>query len=155
MLLLLLALVSGGLAAYATMRLLQERTSALPAYQHVIAIAGDPKGYDVIIGFSGKLRVDTTGVPANARNMALLYEGKTVAVTDDDRSCVTITPLLQVDPPELALDRYQELISLGFSNTDLAVSYALPAQTIHTTPDPSVYSAADRYSVPSVCARRL
>ena len=152
---LLLASVAGGLAAYATMRLLKERTSGLPATWRVVAIADDPNGYRLNLGGGFRFLVDTANADSNARNMALLYEGKTVAVTDDDRNCVTITPLLQPDPPPLVLARYQELISLGFTNTDLAVSYALPAQTTHAIPDPSVYSAAGVYSVPSICARRL
>jgi hypothetical protein len=92
---LLLAIVSGSLAAYATMRLMGERTSPLSAFWQVVAIAEHPRGYQLNLGEGFRFLVDTASAHSNARNIALLYEGKTVAISDDDRDCVMITPLLQ------------------------------------------------------------
>lgn len=135
MIVLLAALLSGALAGYAALLLLTRRTTELPATRTILTITGEARGFALGLDDRRVLFVDTSAVPSNARNIALIYPGKKVAVVNDGASdrwpsarpgCEWIVPLFQEDPREITLREYERLRSLGFSRKDLAYSYAIP-----------------------------
>lgn len=128
------AVACGMLAAYATMRLLGERSVGLPDRWTVGAIAEAPGGVRVLLEGGRALRVDTAASPANARNLALFYPGKMVTLTEATRTesggrCLMLVPLLQADRPVLSPERHAQLRAAGLSDPDLAVSFELPQET--------------------------
>ena len=161
-LVLLLSLGFGLAAGYAALQLLGRQPAELPGPQFRIeAIAADVGGYRVTLDHGLVLKVDTGDAPFNSRNMALLYPGKTVAVVSEGdpsvwsggrRPCRRIVPLLQEGPPLLTLERYRVLTDAGFSDAEIAVSYAIPKGSSNQNRPPSPPGSA-LYARLSLCAR--
>jgi hypothetical protein len=145
-----LALVSGLLAAWATVRLLGETTPMLGVAAGAVTIARlDPQDGGVRLQLAGgrMLHVDTVNDAANARNIALLYAGRIVSMRQGD-DCWRLVPLAQPDPPALDAARYQSLQARGLTDADLAWAFAAPAEAGWS-------SASERASDSASAAERL
>lgn len=127
------AVVSGLMAAYATMRLTGERTIPrdLPARYTVAEMEDRPGGVTVVLEDGRRIRVDTAGDVWNALHLPLVYPGKTVTLTPNPAGeangrCTMLVPLLQADRPVLEQAEYDRLRAAGLGERDLAVSFRLP-----------------------------
>lgn len=153
-----LALASGGLAAYSTVRLMGDPPTPLlevPLDRHTVAsIAAVPGGANIALDGDRSFFVDTASNPTNARNIALFYPGKqitlrpsaaVVAETSLD-NCSPIVPVPEPDPPPLPLDAYRQLIAAGFSDAELAVSWDLPEGETNPNTTPAVEGIAARFA---------
>ena len=125
-LLFLAAAVSGFMAA----RVLPLSTPTLPGPLYAVeSIIASPDGFEATLGGGHRFRIDTLQDTLNARNIVLLYPGKSVALrrqaADPNRSsgntqCEWIIPLLEQNPDERTVARYRQLRAAGVADASLA-----------------------------------
>ena len=154
------ALLSGGVAGYAALQLMSNRTPPLPDTRTILTVSGEARGLALGLSDDVTMFVDTIDVPSNARNIALFYPGKTVTIVPDGKiagwpssrpGCRWIVPLFQEAPREIGVAEYEHLRSLGFTRRDLGYSYAIPRDVAEADTDSVGFAGDPVYPALSLC----
>jgi hypothetical protein len=136
----LLLLFAAAVTGFVAAGISQTRAPSLPGpLYRVESITASPEGFEVTLDRGTRFRIDTLQNLINARNIVLLYPGKSITLTREgtdpnrvsgDAQCEWIVPLLEQNPDSRTAERYRQLREPGVVDASIAARSAPPAQDV-------------------------